>query len=288
MIDLPQINDPEWLKLREKQWKRRYLSYYQDREKDEVEKHRQFFFSGNLKAYLDSFHIITFDEAFLNMPALEISQMIWLIQEYWSYAHDSKNGLKEHYLNFHHSSKDECFKTVLLFTINTGVWFHPPTLFFDLFIWAFGDDFQTSRTLDIGLDNWKPTFEVSYFEVGPHLLSGFREYLSDIELSESTSQFRYLLPYLLSVIALTPETYFNIELADRKKKNEVGGKLQAAQKQTRRFFSCIYGYSEVHLDIELEEAMRDAIEDLDMPDNFEEFKEFIHKYKNDSIRQDGL
>lgn len=276
---LTHIHDNEWLQQRELQWQRRKSDFYDEDEAD-VATHKQFFFDGDFDAYITNIPELRFDTVYVSYPAQTLADMQYIIQRYWQFAHDSSNAW---YLTFYQSTKDKSINGVFE-RLLANITYHPPELMQELFLWVYGESYQSPRVLDIGVVAWQPTIEIEGWRMATGMRSGVGQLL--FEEDNDYAHYNEYIEYFLSVLPLLEVGCFDSTYAEPNVKNKFGRKLSASQANTRDFFMQLYGYDHeetVHNSPENELYIREAIEKLDMPAEFYPFIDFIHKYKQDAI-----
>lgn len=139
----------------------------------------------------------------------------------------------------------------------------------------------------LGKDNWVPEWSIDLPSFVRRTLTTFRSYLfAEEERSKENSMVVGLLDYIVPELHTIDEHVFGLALSD-------DSSVKAGQRMIRRFLCNLHGYQTVdekaelqHNDSEIEQALRDAFEQTDMPDSYHKLIEFIHEHKEYAIDPD--
>ena len=275
---LKHLTDKEWLKKRELLWEHRKRDYWE--ESSEVqEAQRAFFFNGDFDSLVRVKPILFFSDVLEGFPAETLDEVKFITKKYWEHALTTNNSW---YSKETGKTNDEKFLSAFESSYSE-VLYHSAELMADMFHWIYGEQYERKRSIDIGLDMWEPQADIEPLRMANRVYSGMSSYLFS---KADYTQYRYILDYFISVIDKFEENYLDTQLAKKSVKNKSGGRLFAGQKKMRKFFLQLNNYNlekTVRNDLIAEQRIRDAIDSIQMPDEFYPFIEFIHKYKQSAV-----
>jgi hypothetical protein len=294
MSDLSYLLDSAWLAEREKKWEKyskRWLYDFSEKEKNIA---RSYFFDGDVRHLMTDEYPSTLSDVISTTPMNDADKVIKAISEFWFWvlekpeSRDYFENIPEinkrflYHFNAIYSRKGDCIS---------------PNVCVGLFAWLYGRTYEKSRVVDLQHNGKSISIplKVEKDQLSFDLLSGIIKYLWRQDEGENICIFKSFIPYFLTIYPHMSPICFDTKLP-REKKFEING-----EKYDRKYFiwnrwllTNLNGYiSEYEEEEEVEELvcsdkealaqLKEGLESIDMPCEFYRLKEFVLRYKGDSL-----
>jgi hypothetical protein len=303
-VNTPQDN--QWKQQREQRWEKVWKDSLRvhgvsKKNKDEevvIAAQRQWYIHGDLTSLMDSPDSLEKQDA-LSMvsvmelcPIVDVEQYVQFFQEYALWASNNEvsywgsdvvkrddrfiSAFFGRYVGDHRDSTKEIYQHMLKMLLPD-------------------DDGVIRFPLTLGIDRWQPQQQVALCDCAADVLNKFRLYLFGEEGKYSVySHISVALPIVKYIKDLNPK-YFDTQLIDAKPKRPAPAPtprrvVGAAQELLRAILGNVQGYKSDldkcegplrHNDPEVEQALRDLLAGLPMPEEYYCLIEFIHAHPKD-------
>ena len=158
----------------------------------------------------------------------------------------------------------------------------------ELFLWVFGEKYDENRIFPISLgdDNWQPKISVNHHALAFSLARGVRGYLFSYKEDSIYPKYAYLVDFLISVfIYIDPEIY-----SKKRVNRDVQSQFDSSDQNIMRWFVAnlegVTTKREIkknngeipHNDIEKEATLRESLNKLDLPEEYNQLVSFVHEH----------
>ncbi len=175
--------------------------------------------------------------------------------------------------------------------------FEDPVCEAEMFTEVFGKTFETHRVMNFQLGNThlKLKIDVDPNDMFFRLLNKLNNYLFDEDYTLKSHSILAIIDYWFSLFPhITEHRVFDTFLYEYEDEDEIiflGCDLYRAQWAIRTFFGQMLGYNIyfeeqdnlIHNDIEFEQYVRDRLDQIEMPENFQKLMSFIHAHKHECL-----
>lgn len=313
-VAYPHMLEPAWQKQREKDWDAMFYAHMSHEPKYYWKHIKDYYFDGNVHKFIKG--QITYQKkaeyklenrgpsitsAINYSPSKALDQLIEVIHTLFEWYDHNQEDVSDQKLNYEKKWFVESLHHFSSRFVEHGF---DQELTDDAFLWIYGDSYQPGRTFPtpLGQDNWQP--ELSGYEtVCARIMQGIRDYLfkPDLPPEEELGAFRYQKAeysrYLMSLLPHMDVDFFSRKRFERSYVNKRGISIEPwIQNSIRSLFIGLLGYNVPFIpkrdqpycrDPEMAEFLKTQIFELDLPDYFDSFIEFIHKHGDDAYKYSG-
>lgn len=176
-------------------------------------------------------------------------------------------------------------------------YFQSSELMAKLFLWVFGPVYDSQRffPLPLGPEQWQPKLNINPNNLALFLLRGICSYLFSTEQDEKNLKYQFIGDYFISIFVQIDSDVYAMTFLEsdhiKENGNRVGDNWQYI---LRRFIANLEGVAthlEVrknngeiyHNDLPYENQIREGLKKLDLPKEYYDMVEFVHKHKDECL-----
>ena len=296
MSDLAYLQDAQWLAKREKQWRIEAARLGDDLSDQEFEARRHYFMTGDIDHYIENTDWDQISIVIGYAPFNKAEKLIHNISRYWHWVleYPETQGGETH------KPLEYRFNLGIMELFNYSTNYMSAELCRELFNWLYGDTYEPKRmlTLDDGTKQSTYQFTIDPADIAQKLLSGIIKYLwhRDRVNGVHVDMYRGLIPYFLSAFTHMPALYFGTDLPQKFEFTDKDGNRHFRKYWiwNRWLLTGLNGYiTEFEEEEDITELVchdQQALEELtqglaklDLPEEYYQLEEFVHKHKGESI-----